>query len=90
MPTMMCKLVVTMLLVLMATTSGSSARAAARPFQGDQVHAWEPHAGGSIGIVLPSPMHWRGRVLSQLEDKGANGCPKSHDHTLILFLPIER
>lgn len=76
MATMMRKLVVAMLLVLMAT-SGSWNWAAARPLQGDQVHA----GGPSGGIVLPSPTHWRGHVLSQLEGKGRRpgGCPRTNN-----------
>ncbi|KAF7080463.1 hypothetical protein CFC21_084539 [Triticum aestivum] len=75
---MMRKLVAAMLLVLVATSGSSWYRAAARPLQGDEVQDGEPSSGG---IALPSPTHWRGHVLSQLEEKGPNGCPKTHNHT---------
>ncbi|KAI4982065.1 hypothetical protein ZWY2020_022557 [Hordeum vulgare] len=79
------KLAVAMLLVLVAM-SDPWTRASARPLQGDQVHAGEPSAGGSVDIALPLPTHWRGRVLSQLE-KGPNGCPKSSDPNNHCSLP---
>uniref|UniRef100_M8D054 Uncharacterized protein n=1 Tax=Aegilops tauschii TaxID=37682 RepID=M8D054_AEGTA len=83
MATVVRKLVAAVLLVLMATSGSSWHRAAARPVQGDEVQGGEPSSGGPGpgGIALPSPTHWRGHVLSQLEEKGPNGCPRTHNHT---------
>uniref|UniRef100_A0A453PLI9 Uncharacterized protein n=1 Tax=Aegilops tauschii subsp. strangulata TaxID=200361 RepID=A0A453PLI9_AEGTS len=72
------KLAVAMLFVLVAT-SGPWTRASARPLQGDQVHAGEPSSGGSVDAMPPLPTHWRRHVLSQLEETGPAGCPKTHD-----------
>jgi hypothetical protein len=78
---MMKKLpVVAMLLVITVIMSGSWTWATARPLEGDQARARE-FSSGVVDSSPALPTHWHGRMLSQLEEKGPRGCPKTHDPT---------